>query len=77
MHRINHSGLLNNHYIEILSQYVFDGSLHNHFRSNFLIFYISMAKMVHSRVDKGTIKIIFMVIITHYEQTEMMIFFHL
>ena len=52
---------------------LFDGSLNNHFRSNFFIFYILMAKMVHSRVDKGTTMIIFMVIIIHYERTNMMI----
>ena len=56
---------------------LFDGSLNNHFEVIFLIFYIFMAKMVHSRVDNGTIMIIFVVIITHYEQTEIMIFFHL
>ena len=56
---------------------LFDGSLNNHFRNICLIFSILMAKMVHSRVDNSTIMIIFMVIITHYEQTEMMIFFHL
>ena len=54
-----------------------DGSLNNHFRSNFFEMLYFVAKMIHSRVDNSTIMIIFMVIITHYEQTEMMIFFHL
>ena len=56
---------------------LFDGSLNNHFEVIFLIFYILMAKMVNSRVDNSTIMIIFVVIITHHEQTEIMIFFHL
>ena len=47
------------------------------FKVIFLKCYILMAKMFHSRVDNGTITIIFMVIITHYERTEMIIFFHL
>jgi len=34
-----------------------------------------MAKMIHARVDNGTITVISMVILAHYEPTEMMIFF--
>ena len=54
-----------------------DRSLNNHFRSNFFDILYFDGKKVHSRVDNGTIMIIFVVIITHYEQTEIMIFFHL
>ena len=56
---------------------LFDGSLNDHFRSIFLKVFILMAKMVHSRVDNCTIVFIFMVIITHYKRTEMIIFFDL
>ena len=52
-----------------------DGSLNNHFRSNFFEMLYFVAKMIHSRVDNGTIMIIYMVIITHYERTEIRFFF--
>ena len=52
-----------------------DGSLNNHFRSNFFEMLYFVAKMIHSRVDNSTIMIILMVIITHYERTEIRFFF--
>lgn len=55
---------------------LFDGSLNNHFKSIFLILCFD-EKIVHSSVVNGTIMIIFIVIITHYERTEMIIFFHI
>ena len=54
---------------------LFDASLNNHFEVIFLIFYILVAKMINSIVDNVTIMVISMVIITHNEPTEMMIFF--